>query len=175
MKGMKPAISAALVGVLIISGTGQITAQTNSPGQKVEQDLARQAKLAQYREAITVIFKKRAVLRKELLLKKGRVNRRRYAQDIARFDTSACPKSFRIAWIDYVTAWQKLATAPSGLFPLVEIVGAASTGNVMAAAHGAGGLAKDANIKKQDAYGTFAAMAECQKIAIKYDAAIPPD
>ncbi len=169
---MKSSITASIVAFLLITGTGQITAQTTAPAQS-QQDPARQAKLAQWKEAIEDVFRMRLDLRKKLL--KHRITKRAYAADIARIDTTACPKSFRVAWMHYVIAWQKLSTDPSGIIPLVEIVAFADTGNVARTAQGVGDLAKDASKKSQDAAATTTAMLECQEVAIKYNASFSPD
>src|SRR5579863_4820593 len=119
--------------------------RTNERSGPVSAGPARQAQLAQWKKAIEDIFRRRLALRKQLL--KHRINKRAYAADITRIDTTLCPESFRLAWIHYVIAWQRLSTDPSGLVPLVEIVVAAHTGNVVGAAHAVGGLTKDESRK----------------------------
>jgi hypothetical protein len=172
IEGVKSGIIATIVAFLLIMGTGQTTAQTNASAQS-QQDPAQQAKLAQWKEAIEDVFRMRLALRKKLL--RHKITKRIYATDIAQIDTTACPKSFRIAWMHYVIAWQKLSTDPSGIVPLVEIVVSADTGNVVGAAHGASGLAKDESKKRQDAAATTTAMLECQEAAIRYNASFSPD
>jgi len=169
---MKRAIIATMGALLLVTGAGQITAQTNAPDQS-QQDLARQAQLAQWKQAIENIFRMRLDLRKKLL--KHRINKRVYAADIAQIDTTACPKSFRIAWMHYAIAWQKLSTDPAGVVPLVEIVVAAHTGNIVGVAHAVSGLTKDESKKSQDAAATTTAILECQEAAIKYNASFSPD
>jgi hypothetical protein len=168
---MSKAFTAFFIGtVFLLTALTPSRAQTNAPD-----DAAKQAHIQQWRTAISEIFDERTKARQRWEPKKGSRSNKRYAQKIAAFDTTHCPKSFRIAWINYVTAWQKLAAAPSGIIPFVEVVAGATHGNVALIARGSDGLVKDAEIKKQDAYGTFAAMAECQKIAIHYGADFPAD
>jgi len=162
----------ALAILLVISGTGQVTAQTNAPGQS-QQDSAQQAQFAQWKKAIEDIFRMRLGLRQKLL--KHQINKRVYAAAIAAIDTTACPESFRLGWTHYVTAWQKLSTDPSGLVPLVEIVLTAHTGHVVRAAHEVDTLAKEEGKKSKDAAATTTAMRECQEAAVNYDASLAPD
>jgi hypothetical protein len=169
---MKSALIVTMVALTLLTGTGQITAQTIAPVQS-RQDPAQQAKLAQWKGAIEDVFRTRLAFRKKLL--KHRINKQVYARDIAKIDTTACPKSFRIAWMHYVIAWQKLSTDPSGIVPLVEIVVAAHTGHIITAAHEVGVLSKDESKKKQDSAAITTAMLECQEVAIEYNASLSPD
>jgi hypothetical protein len=166
--GVKSSL-AALVALLLIAGTSLTSAQTAAPVQSPPDP----ARLARWKEAIEDVFRIRLALRQKLL--RHKMTKRKYAADILQIDTTACPKSFRIAWLHYVEAWQKLSTDPSGIVPLAEIVVSAGAGNVVGAAHGATGLAKDASQKNQDAAATTVAMLECQEAAIKYNASITPD
>ncbi len=169
---MKAVVRASIAAFLLFAGTAVVKAQTNAPAQTQETP-ARKAQLAKWKAAIEDVFSQRLLLRKKFLAHK--LNKVRYAAEIAKIDTTACPKSFRLAWLHYAMAWQKLSTDPGGIVPLVELVVEVHTGHLIGAAHTAEGLEKNSEKKREDAAATRTAMIECQEVAIKYNASFTPD
>jgi hypothetical protein len=160
-------IAIATLAFLCIALTG--SAQTNAAPARPSPE-----QLREWRTNIVRVFIERHEARKMCFTRKPWLTKK-YARLIATIDARGCPRSFRVAWIDYLEAWHKVANDPSGLLPAVEVIAGAAHGNLLMAAHGADGMAKDSAQRKRDGSATTDALFECQKIALKYGVDVPAD
>lgn len=163
-------LTAALLAVSIALG---LTIHNRNPLAPVTVTAAQQDA---YKKGIAEIFYMRQTAVDAFLQGDPPHSLPRFVKYCANLHTERCPTDFRQAWIDYVSALERRMSQPSGLVPLVEIVGGIATahvGGIKIAASGAAEMMSEGQKMKESRTDVTVALNQCVKIALGYGVEFP--
>jgi hypothetical protein len=118
----------------------------------------------QHRHDIELVFRRRLDSRQKWLERRP-PNIVKYSQDIDSFDTSDCPRDFRLAWLDYVESWKAKINVPATVGRAAEF---------SAGAYAKSGAVILDSARRYDRADTDKTFEKCEKIAVLYDVDFAP-